>query len=127
MIIRPYMIICVYGRDNCNCCGALVTGNYKHPLDDHATFPRIFGAWIFGNDSETPYLWDCHLVGDKSGIAFPADVVGVLYPVALVNDWVNWVDGDGNVDCRVGGGGTRVVGGAKIIARATVKVATKLY
>ena len=73
-------------------------------MDDHATLPRIFGPWVFGDDPTAPDYWDFGLAGIEPWLPFPSDVVGILYPMVTLDDWNYWIDGDGNVDCRIGGG-----------------------
>ena len=59
----------------------------------------------------------------ESRAPFPPDVVGILYPLALVDSRINWVDGDGNIDRRLGGGWVDFVGGAEVICMMTIMVA----
>ena len=96
-------------------------------MDGYATLPRIFGPWVFGDDPETPDYWDFGLAGIEPWLPFPADVVGIFYPMATFDGWDHCIDGDGNVDCRVGGGWTNFERGAEIITRTTVKVAIKSH
>lgn len=89
-------------------------------MDDHATFPRIFGPWVFGDDPETPDYWDFGLAGIEPWLPFPPDFVGIFYPMATFDYWGNRIYGDGNVDCRVGGGWVDFECGAEIITLACV-------
>jgi hypothetical protein len=83
-------------------------------MADHAPLPCFFGSRLFGHDSETPDLWDCHLVGIELGIAFSPNTLGVFYTVATFDDRDNWGnryrDSYPCIDC----GGTNTFGGAEI-------------
>jgi len=83
-------------------------------VDGHATFSRFFDPRILNDDPETTDNRDFDLVGDEYRFPFPPDAVGILYLVATLYSWVNWIDGDGNIDCRVCGGGIGFVGGTKV-------------
>ncbi len=93
----------------------MVTRDNKHSLVGNANLPRIFDPWLFGDDPKAPNYWDFGLACIESRLPFPPDFVGILYLVATFDYWGNWIDGDGNVDCRIGGGWVDFVGGAEII------------
>ena len=83
-------------------------------MDDHATFPGFFDPWILDHDSKTTDNWNFDLAWLEPRIAFPPDVVDVLHPMVTFDYWDHRIDGDGNVDCRIGGGRTYFVRGAEI-------------
>lgn len=78
--------------------------DYKYSLDDDATIPSVFDPRIFGDNSATPDNWNFNLAGIEPRVPFPADAVGILYPMATIDAGDYWINGDGNVDCRIGGG-----------------------
>lgn len=105
----------------------MVARDCEDTLDDHAKFPSVYDSWLFDDNSETLNYWDFDLAGDEYRLPFPPDAVGVLYLVVTFDYWGNWIDGDGNVDCRVGVGWVDFVGGTEVITRTTVKVAIKSH
>jgi len=84
-------------------------------VDDDATFSRFFDSWIFSDNSATTHHWNFDLARDEYWLPFPPDVVGILYPMAPVDDRDNRIYWDEYVDCRVGGGGVNTFGGAEIV------------
>ena len=97
----------------------MVARDCEDTLDDHAKFPSVYDSWLFDDNSETLNYWDFDLAGDEYWLPFSPDVVDILYLVATLYAGTDWGTGDGNDDYCVGRGGVGIVGGAKIITRAT--------
>lgn len=89
-------------------------------MDDDATFPRFFDTGIFGDNSTTPNYWDFGLAGYESRLTISADVVGILYSLAVVYSRDNRIYRDGDTHCSVGGGGIDFVSSAEINLPAEV-------
>ena len=87
----------------------------KDTLDEHAKFPRVYDPRVFGDNSETSHYWDFDLAGDEHWLPFPPDAVGVLYPVATLDSWVDWWTGNGDDDCRLDRNWVDTLGRAEII------------
>lgn len=115
MSLGYYVIIKKYGRNSSDCDRFVVARDHPDPVDDYSTLLGILNPWILGDDSKTANNWSFDLARNEYWLPFPPDVVGIFYIVVVVDTRDYWINGDGDTNCGVSGGGIHFVGGTKIV------------